>query len=190
MELWQNLTRSSGRTRHRLGDKRHCRLEYRSRWFAKATLAGCTSEFELPIRWEALVSFAHIWTKSGAGRPGAVPPGRPKRDGGSRRNLPRRFFELNQAYGKKSSCCLWPRCLRGRRRFTGLPRITAGDGRLLALRKPSCPGPRTTRCHANRSFQRSGRKVLLLQVNLDYRANGSDAEEQRAVHDSYSPGHC
>jgi len=30
-------------------------------------------------------------------------------------------------------------------------------------------------------FQRSGRKVLLLQVNADYRANGSDAEEPRGA---------
>jgi hypothetical protein len=33
------------------------------------------------IGQSTFVSFAHIWTKSGAGRSGAVPPGRPKRDG-------------------------------------------------------------------------------------------------------------
>jgi hypothetical protein len=35
-------------------------------------------------------------------------------------------------------------------------------------------------------FQRSGPKVLLVQENLDYRANSSDAEERRAVHDSFA----
>ena len=35
-------------------------------------------------------------------------------------------------------------------------------------------------------FHRSGPKVLLVQENLDYRANSSDAEERRAVHDSFA----
>jgi hypothetical protein len=35
-------------------------------------------------------------------------------------------------------------------------------------------------------FQRSGPKVLLVQENLDYRANSRDAQERRAVHDSFA----
>ena len=35
-------------------------------------------------------------------------------------------------------------------------------------------------------FERSGPKVLLVQENLDYRANSSDADERRAVHDSFA----
>src|ERR1700757_3964497 len=35
-------------------------------------------------------------------------------------------------------------------------------------------------------FERSGPKVLLIQENVDYRANSNDAEERRAVHDSFA----
>jgi hypothetical protein len=35
-------------------------------------------------------------------------------------------------------------------------------------------------------FERSGPKVLLIQENLDYRAVTSDADERRAVHDSFA----
>jgi Met-zincin/Domain of unknown function (DUF5117) len=35
-------------------------------------------------------------------------------------------------------------------------------------------------------FERSGNKVLLIQVNLDYRAVSNDAAEQRAVRDSFA----
>jgi hypothetical protein len=35
-------------------------------------------------------------------------------------------------------------------------------------------------------FERSGPKVLLVQENLDYRAVSSDADERRAVHDSFA----
>src|SRR6267143_960583 len=35
-------------------------------------------------------------------------------------------------------------------------------------------------------FERSGPKILLLQENLDYRAVSNDADERRAVHDSFA----
>ena len=35
-------------------------------------------------------------------------------------------------------------------------------------------------------FERSGPKILLLQSNLDYRAVSDDADERRAVHDSFA----
>src|SRR6202008_2080308 len=35
-------------------------------------------------------------------------------------------------------------------------------------------------------FERSGPKVLLVQENLDFRASSSDADERRAVHDSFA----
>src|SRR4029077_7857394 len=35
-------------------------------------------------------------------------------------------------------------------------------------------------------FDRSGPKILLVQDNLDYRAVSNDADERRAVHDSFA----
>ena len=62
---------------------------------------------------------------------------------------------------------------------TGLP-AGVGSNDIGLDRGQLSGGPRIVR------FERSGPKVLLVQENLDFRAVSSDADERRAVHDSFA----
>ena len=76
---------------------------------------------------------------------------------------------------------LWLEIDKWNREFLYQGSLTAGVGSNdIGLDRGQLGATRIVR------FERSGPKVLLIQENLSFRAAGSDADEKRAVHDSFA----